>query len=277
MRIPKIIVHCLVKNEENFIWYAIKSVLPFVDKIMVWDTGSTDNTVEIIKSIKSFKIDFKEIGSVDSKSFTKARNDMLIATAKQKYDWLMILDGDEIWPSHAIRKILKHIDTNPETQAVFVRTINVIGDIYHKQPESAGHYKIKGITGHLGLRFINLKQVPGLHVSLPYGKEGYFSQDDVLIQKLPNVDFVETSYLHATHLKRSSKDIFTLKRGFKRKFEIGEKVDRNILPQVLFKKHSAIVKNVTRRMSPVSWLLCVVETLPRYIKRILHIFQNEGY
>ncbi|MBU1256082.1 hypothetical protein KKA49_00135 [Patescibacteria group bacterium] len=59
----KIIVHCLVKNEERFIWYAIKSVLPFVDKIMVWDTGSTDKTIQIIKSIKSKKISLSVIPS----------------------------------------------------------------------------------------------------------------------------------------------------------------------------------------------------------------------
>jgi len=52
----KIVVHCLVKNEENFIWYAINSVLPFVDKIMIWDNDSTDKTIEIIKSIHSPKI-----------------------------------------------------------------------------------------------------------------------------------------------------------------------------------------------------------------------------
>ena len=57
----KIIVHCLVANEERFVWYALQSVLPYVDQVMVWDTGSTDKTVEIIKAIKSPKIIFKEL------------------------------------------------------------------------------------------------------------------------------------------------------------------------------------------------------------------------
>ena len=48
--------NCLIKNEERWVWYALQSVLPYVDKILVWDTGSTDNTVEIIKTIKSNKI-----------------------------------------------------------------------------------------------------------------------------------------------------------------------------------------------------------------------------
>jgi len=34
----------VVKNEENFVWFAIKSVLPYVKKFLITDTGSTDNT-----------------------------------------------------------------------------------------------------------------------------------------------------------------------------------------------------------------------------------------
>lgn len=269
MKKNKIIVHCLIKNEENFIWYALQSILPFVDKIMVWDTGSEDKTVEIVKSIKSSKINFREIGNVDQNSFTKARDDMLKATDKQKYNWLMILDGDEIWPSYAMKKVLKHISANPDTQAIFVKTINSTGDIYHKKPESAGHYKIKEISGHLGLRLINLKKLPGLHVDLPYGKEGYFSKENILVQNLQDVDFVDTIYLHATHLRRSSLDIITLKRAFKRKFELGKCVIRHKLPKVLFSKHPKIVPDVTQKMCFSTWLLCFLETVPRQLKRLL--------
>ena len=46
----RITVHTLVKNEERWIWYALKSVLPFVDQIIVWDTGSTDKTTAIIRA-----------------------------------------------------------------------------------------------------------------------------------------------------------------------------------------------------------------------------------
>ena len=41
----------IVHNEENFIWFAIMSVIDWVDKMLVWDTGSTDKTVEIIEEI----------------------------------------------------------------------------------------------------------------------------------------------------------------------------------------------------------------------------------
>lgn len=37
--------HTIVKNEERFIWYSVMSVINHVDKILIWDTGST-KTIE---------------------------------------------------------------------------------------------------------------------------------------------------------------------------------------------------------------------------------------
>ena len=275
MKKNKIVVHCIVKNEENFIWYALQSVLPFVDKIMVWDTGSGDKTVEIIKSIKSSKIDFVEKGPVDSNSFTGVRNEMIQATDKQKYNWLMILDGDEIWPDSSITKIVKYINSHPLTQAIFINTTNVVGDIYHKQPKSAGHYKIKGKVGHLSLRFINLQEVSNLKVDLPHGQQGFFSNGQ-LIQELPRVDYVNTAYLHTTHLPRSSQDKSTIKRSLKLKYELGEKISLQDIPQIVFNDHPSIVPDITKRMGSWTYIKCLFFTLPRRLKRA--IFQpSEGY
>ena len=47
----KIWAHTLVMNEDRFIWYAVMSVIDYVDKILIFDTGSTDGTVRIIKGI----------------------------------------------------------------------------------------------------------------------------------------------------------------------------------------------------------------------------------
>jgi len=269
MKKSRIVVHCIVKNEERFIWYAINSVLPFVDKIMVWDTGSEDNTVAVIKTINSVKIDFKEVGPVDRGKFTDMRNEMLKETNNEVFDWLMILDGDEIWPVDALKKILRHIKTNPECQAVFCNTSNAVGDIYHIQPQSAGHYNIKGKLGHLGLRFLNLHNIIGLHVDLPYGHEGYYSGGNIPVQELQRVDFVNVSYLHTTHLKRSSLDKFTLNRRSKIKYELGEKILKSNLPEIVFERHPDLVPDISKHMDTLSYIRCLIETIPRVIKRYL--------
>ena len=55
----------IVKNEGRYIYFAISSVIDFLDKMLVWDTGSKDDTVAIIKYLEKKypkKIIFKQIG-----------------------------------------------------------------------------------------------------------------------------------------------------------------------------------------------------------------------
>lgn len=304
---PKIIVHCLVKNEERFIWYALQSVLPYVDKIMIWDTGSTDNTLRIIKSIKSEKISLSVIPSesasrgisvadsltVERDSSTKlrsGRNDkeenfsaaqhtelrqqMLNETDKQKFTWLMILDGDEIWPKSQLEKTISCLKTT-KSKVIVVKTKNLVGDIYHQLPESAGRYKIAEHKGHLNLRFINLS-LPNLKIINPHGGQTYLSnnialQDSKTVKVLPNI-----YYFHATHLERSSQDKQTLKRSFKRKFEIGEGVNKKDLPKIFFAPHPSIVPDVAQKMGLTTFIKSFIQTPIRRIKRKF-IPQKSGY
>src|SRR3989344_2523374 len=122
-------IHCVVKNEERWIWYALQSILDIADKVLVYDTGSTDKTVEIIETIKSKKIIFEEKGEVDARGLTKLRKEQL---AKTKTEWFLILDGDEIWPEQTKKelvRIIKHADKSK--WGIIVRAWNFVGDIYH--------------------------------------------------------------------------------------------------------------------------------------------------
>ena len=274
----KIVAHCLVKNEDRFIWYSLQSVLPFVDQILVYDTGSTDKTVEIIKSIKSSKIKFLEVGIVDINSFTDIRNQMLRDTPVGT-DWLMILDGDEIWPMSSIKKVLESIKHNSTIESVVVRTNNLVGDIYHRSPDWSGQYHLAGQVGHLNLRFINLKKIKGLHVEKPHGQQGYYDGDGRLIQDRLGVEFLDVSYAHATHLQRSSSradDLSVIKRAKKYKIELGTKINKNEIPEVFFTKHPILVPDVTQQAPLSYFLLACLLTIPKLLKRIL-IPTSHGY
>ncbi len=271
----KIIAHCLVKNEERFIWYALNSVLPYVEKIMVWDTGSTDNTINIIRSINDPKIDFKQINPVDATGHTTARQQMLDATDKTKFDWLMILDGDEIWTSQALSSVSAAM-SDPQVNTLVVHSVNFVGDIYHRLPESAGQYQIGEQRGHLNLRFIRLS-IPDLQVINPHGGQTYTSHGKpVQNQKPPELQILDTSYFHATHLIRSRQDNITLKRSLKFKLEIGSSIPRPQLPQLFFLPHPQYVPDVTQPMSPTTYTLSLLLTLPRRLKRLL-LPSRSGY
>lgn len=194
-----ITTHTIIKNEERFIKQALLSVEKFVDEMLVWDTGSTDKTVEIIKSLKSPKIKFKQFNKVDRAGLVKLRNEQIKIT---KTPWFLILDGDEIWPEKNLGKLVKAMkEAKPETIALVNKTKNCIGDIHHFLPEEKGRYQIGPWKGHLNIRAIrNLK---GLKVEGKYPLEAYTLNGKKVQDLVERLEFVNTWYLHATHLKRS--------------------------------------------------------------------------
>lgn len=234
----KVWVNTIVNNEENFLWFAVTSIIDYVDKVLIWDTGSTDKTVQIAKDLQvkyKSKILFKEIGKVNAKKFPQIRQKMI---EQSDCDWILILDGDEIWWKNSIKKIISKIKENSnKAEGIVVPMIVPVGDIFHIQEEKAGQYYILGRTGHLSLKAFS-KKIPGLHVSWPYGKEGFFDNENRLIQQRENMIFLDTPFLHVTHLERS-----TLSREYNKfKYEIGKKVDKDFkFPEVLYKDYPSYI------------------------------------
>lgn len=253
----------IVNNEENFIWFSVMGVIDWVDKVLVWDTGSDDKTVEIIKEIKKLypeKISFKEVGQVDNLEFTKMRQKML---KESVCDWILVLDGDEIWWEDSIKKLVSQINRQTGKDGVVVPMMVAVGDIYHAQEEKAGKYQILGRKGHISLKAVNRK-IPGLHVDWPYGKEGYFDKENVLIQERKDLVFLDAPFLHVTHLKRSS----VSRKTDKFKYELGNKVPGNFrFPEVLYKSYPPIVRNPWHKISGTELLKANLLTPLRRLKR----------
>ncbi|HOX96119.1 MAG TPA: glycosyltransferase family 2 protein [Candidatus Woesebacteria bacterium] len=103
---PKISIIILAKNVPDEIVLAIKTSL-FADEVIVVDSGSTDNTVEVCR-----KLGAKIVHSTGD-SFSKWRND---GAKEAKGDWLLYLDSDERIPLKLAREIRSVIET-PQHQA----------------------------------------------------------------------------------------------------------------------------------------------------------------
>ena len=260
----KIWVNTIVHNEENFIWFTLMSVVDYVDKMLIWDTGSTDKTVDIIKEIKKIKgkkIEFREIGPVDKEQFTKSRQEML---DQSNSDWILILDGDEVWWNNSIKKLKNTIEKKgQDIEGIVVPMKVAVGDIYHTQEEIAGDYQLLGKKGHLSLKAFS-KKIPGLHVKFPYGQEGFFDNENIPIQEGEDIFFLNAPFLHLTHLKRSSQ-----KRRFNKfKYEIGDNVSENFkFPEVFYKKFPSIVSSPWVRISGMDLTAAKFLTPLRKIKR----------
>jgi len=248
-----IVAHCLLKNEEKWLWYSVTSVIDNIDRVLLWDTGSTDGSIEIVKElIKKYpeKVVFKSRPQKTAEEFTQVRQEMLDET---KSDWFLILDADEIWWQDSIQKVVNEIqDADSKTESIVVPTINLVGDIFHFQEEAAGRYKFGSRVGHFNLRAVN-KNIPGLHAQGPHGLMGWVDDKGKMIQDRDGAIFLNVPYLHATHLQRAGKrkDSDVIKRKKKLKYEIGESLPKDFYyPEVFFKSRPKIVP------SPWSTMTC---------------------
>lgn len=261
-------VHTIVRNEEKWIWYGLMSVKDWASQILVFDTGSTDKTVEVIKSIKDKKIIFEEKGRVDPAGMTKLRQEQL---EKTKTAWFLILDGDEVWPKHSIKKLVEAIESaSDQILAIVNRTYNLIGDVFHHLPEEAGRYSFFGRKGHYNIRAI--RKVPGLHLEGFYPLEAYVTADNKKINdQKGKLLFLDQYLLHMTHLPRSSQgglDKEVAGRAVKRKYELGISFPKDFLyPEVFYVKRPAIVPSPWFRRPKVEALFSALLTPAKIIKR----------
>ena len=274
--------HTLFKNSEKWLWFSVTSVIDHVDKLLLWDTGSTDKSWEIAKLLKEKygeKIDLRQYGPVTSETFSEARQAMLDATTA---DWFIVVDDDEIWWKESIEKIVECIKSTKSikgAESIVVPTINVIGDIFHKQPDNAGKYRFGNRTGHYNLRAVK-RNIEGLHSEGIHGVWGWADKDGKQIQDRNTFEFIDTPYLHTTFLPRSNNDdsIKNVPKRLKKiKYEIGETFPLDFYyPEVLFEDRPNIVPSPWEMMSNNYKFKAYIVTP---LKRLRRKFRNEkvGY
>ena len=94
----KISLCMIVKNEEDVLARCLKSVCPFVDEIVIVDTGSTDKTKDIARAFTDKIFDFKWVDD-----FSIARN---FSISKATGDYIMWLDADDVIEKSELDKLL---------------------------------------------------------------------------------------------------------------------------------------------------------------------------
>lgn len=101
----------LTKNEEHDLGACLNSLKP-LDDVHVFDSMSTDNTVSIAKSYGA------HVSSRKFDGYASQRNAAL-HTLPFKYDWILILDADEVIPKDLYNEIIATLQSVPENVAGF--------------------------------------------------------------------------------------------------------------------------------------------------------------
>jgi len=92
----KLLLNSIVKNESARILRMLESVAPYIVGAVIVDTGSTDNTVELITKFFQEKKLPCLIGKTEFKDFSQARNAALAAARQVPwgFDYILLVDAD---------------------------------------------------------------------------------------------------------------------------------------------------------------------------------------
>lgn len=141
---------CMIaKNEAAVIGRCLDSLKSFADEIIVYDTGSQDDTVKICKE-KGANVILGEWHD----NFARARNES-IKNAKHK--WTMFVDSDDVVPEESATKINELKKSEPNRFYYFtIKNINACKlaidgtlDILHEFPQA------KMFPSGMGIKFYN--------------------------------------------------------------------------------------------------------------------------
>lgn len=103
----------IVKDESRCLARCLEAALPYVDEIIIVDTGSTDHTIEIATSFGAKVFSFEWIDD-----FSAARN---YALSKATHDWRLVLDADEILQSSNLEALKCWITQYPNRVGAITR------------------------------------------------------------------------------------------------------------------------------------------------------------
>jgi len=103
----------IVKNEEKMLPRCLESIKDYVDEIVVVDTGSTDGTVEIVKSYGA-----KVYHHPWEDNFSKHRNQSIDYAGS---DWIFIIDADEELTPGSGEEIKRAVRVEDNVDSIFIR------------------------------------------------------------------------------------------------------------------------------------------------------------
>lgn len=178
---PTICLNMIVKNESKIITRLFDSVLSIIDTYCICDTGSTDNTVDIIKEyFKKYNI-LGKIVFQEFKNFSQARNFALNNCFNEDgspmSDYILLLDADMILE-------IKKKDINTFKKSLNMDSYNIL------QGTDTFYYNntriVKNIINNGNTLYNQFKYIGATHeyISTPNNNKGNLSKDIIFIKDI---------------------------------------------------------------------------------------------
>src|SRR5262245_19565508 len=132
---PTISLCMIVRDAEPSLGEALASARPFVDEIIVVDTGSVDRTRNIAQQHGARLFDFAW-----RDDFSAARNYSL---QQATGDWIFWMDADDILPGPSGQELRRSIASHPQRDAAFWVTVEENFATRNRQRRVTGHAHLK--------------------------------------------------------------------------------------------------------------------------------------
>jgi glycosyltransferase involved in cell wall biosynthesis len=176
--LPTLSVCMIVKNEEQGLSKLLPNLVGVVDEVIIIDTGSTDNTVNIAKQYGAKVFNFEWCDD-----FSKARNESLKYATKEYILWL---DGDDYVDKMDFSKLKIHISQNPN-KGYFVRLIDFRNNTVYESMQLRAFPNIKGLEFrgkiHEQISFsLEDHKIDFSHVDFKVEHHGYVDEATILIK-----------------------------------------------------------------------------------------------
>ncbi|MBR3624131.1 MAG: glycosyltransferase family 2 protein [Selenomonadaceae bacterium] len=166
----------IVKNEEKNLPTWIECVKDIADEMVIVDTGSEDNTVEIAKAAGARVYYFEWVDD-----FSKAKN---FALSKAKGEWIIFLDADEYFAPEIKKKVRPMVKKlNREKDVLCLGTPWISVDVENDNAlvcemkqirvfRNLPNYKYSGVV-HENLQYAGQAPMRGIETNLTIYHTGY--------------------------------------------------------------------------------------------------------
>ena len=188
----KISACVIVKNEEKNIGQWLNNMRQIADEIIVVDTGSTDNTLNILENAGIISYHFTWCND-----FAAAKN---YAIQQATGDWIVFLDADEYFDAPSVQRFrteMTRYHANKKIGAIMCQLVNIDIDNRDKIIDTAIQVRI----------FRNTKDI---YYKNPVHEQLVTKLGKYIMQKCFNLQIIHTGYSTSILRKKAERDLLIL-------------------------------------------------------------------
>jgi glycosyltransferase involved in cell wall biosynthesis len=172
---PRITLYSICWNEEKILPFFLQHYSKFVDKIIIFDNESTDDSIKIIQEFNECSVEiisYSTNNKIDDRKYLEIKNN---CWKSDPSEYVIVCDSDEFLASEY--DILEYLSNNTDIDVFTPTGFEMISEVFPNQSESIIQQVLNG-RPHAGLNkrilfrpnmIFEIGYSPGCHINYPVG------------------------------------------------------------------------------------------------------------